>query len=550
MVILQFNKLIRNKWIWGAFAIAISAFFAFDFLLDDLRSPVDSETLEGDAGKLAGKPIDAALFQTIAEDVRGFGRQRDDKTDQSEINLTAWENYAALKVADETGIEATDAEVRAMIRRDPSFQQNGGFSFKLYQRLLRENGLSDAKFEASLKRSLTLRRLSMAVLGSAAWSSPMEVEQAVADMTDTFTVKVAHFTQDKKDADAVKLDDAGLKKWYDENVKSLTLPERTKIRYVKFDARDPKILAKMVVTEDAMHDYYDQVSDDQFKTTDTNGVETVKKFEDVKDVVEKKLREIAAVEYFETNLNQRAYGVASDSKVSRLDEIAEADGLKVEESDWFALEGGYQEGFMKRASTILPGAANFNEAVAELDMESADLRYAVISSDRAVWLVEKKEVSPAHTPTFDEAKEAVRPRALRAAKADAFKAAVESVTKKGVAAVEAVKGISSNIVFSVSNIQSVDIADKMAVARAAMQLKKGEVSEFTSTGTGRGLVVVCVDRKAGDAAEAMVRRSQIRNELASLQQGQIPEAWRKWNLGRLGFEPGALSTITKAEDAE
>ena len=32
MVIQKFNKLIRNKWIWGVFAVAISAFFAFDFL--------------------------------------------------------------------------------------------------------------------------------------------------------------------------------------------------------------------------------------------------------------------------------------------------------------------------------------------------------------------------------------------------------------------------------------------------------------------------------------------------------------------------------------
>ena len=37
MVILQFNRLIRNKWIWGVFAVAISAFFAFDFLIADLR---------------------------------------------------------------------------------------------------------------------------------------------------------------------------------------------------------------------------------------------------------------------------------------------------------------------------------------------------------------------------------------------------------------------------------------------------------------------------------------------------------------------------------
>ena len=39
MVIQKFNKIIRNKWIWGAFAVAISAFFAFDFLIMKINSP-------------------------------------------------------------------------------------------------------------------------------------------------------------------------------------------------------------------------------------------------------------------------------------------------------------------------------------------------------------------------------------------------------------------------------------------------------------------------------------------------------------------------------
>ena len=36
MVIHQFNKLIRNKWLWGAFAVIVGGAFAFDFLVDDL----------------------------------------------------------------------------------------------------------------------------------------------------------------------------------------------------------------------------------------------------------------------------------------------------------------------------------------------------------------------------------------------------------------------------------------------------------------------------------------------------------------------------------
>lgn len=551
MVIHQFNKLIRNKWVWGVFAVAISAFFAFDFLVADLNRDEPSKS-SGAAGSLGGEAVDAALFTDLAEEIRGFGQQRDWKRDAGEVNRAAWENYAALQVAGAGGLEATDAEVQAMIRNDPSFQQNGGFSFSLYQALLRQNGLTPERFEAFLKRRTTLMRVGQAVLASAAWASPMELDQALADMTDTFTVKVAKFAQTKEEAAAVKVDDAALKAWYEEHKKSLELPERVKIRFVKYNATDPIVLAKMVVTEDEMRDRYD-VTVDKYTSTDTNGVETVKKFEEVKAGIEKELRQIAAVQYFETNLNARVYGDAPTGKASRLDIVAKEDGAKVETSDWFATDGSYQNGFMKRASQICPGAQNFAEIIAELDSSSEDLRYGIVTSDRAVWLVEKAETSAKHVPTFEEAKDAIRPRALRDAKADAFKAAVEAVAKGGAKAVEAVKGISTNITFCVSDLRNggASFENQMAVARAAMKLKKGEVSEFTLTGTGKAILVVCEDRVAGDAAKAMVLRSQVRDDLAMLQLRQIPESWKKWNLERIGFETGEISSVESvAEDAE
>ena len=208
---------------------------------------------------------------------------------------------------------------------------------------------------------------------------------------------------------------------------------------------------------------------------------------------------------------------------------------------------------MTRASRICPGVDGFNEAVAELDPSSEDLRYAVVSSDRAVWLLEKAETSAKHTPTFEEAKDAIRPRALRDAKADAFKAKVEAVAKGGAKAVEAVKGCSTNITFCVADMRQgagAQFEDSFAVARAAMKLKKGAVSDFTLTGTGRAILVVCVDRAPGDAAKAMVLRSQVRDDLAMLQMRQIPEGWRKWNLERLGFTPGEVSSVEDVEAEE
>ena len=550
MVILQFNKLIRNKWIWGVFAIIVGGAFAFDFLVDDLLR--DDKGDRGDAssvGTLGGENVPASLFRDITEELRGFGQNRDWRRKTSEVNREAWEICAMLEAARRNGLEATDAEVAKAIRSDRSFQKNGQFSFALYQGLLRENSLTPERFEQFLKRRLTMSKIAESGAGSAVWASPMEVEQAVNDMTDTFTVKVANFAEDKKEADAVKLDDEGLKKWYDENAKSLELPERIKLRMVAFDATDTNVLAKMVVSEDALRDHYD-VTVDKYTSTATNGVETVKKFEEVRDLVDKEVRQVEAVEYFVTNLNSRVYGVKAAEGKSRLDEIAAEEGRKVVTTDWFAPDGTYKEGFMKRAYQICPGAQTLNEVVAELDSDSEDLRYGVVRSDRTVWLVEKVETSPAHVPTFEEAKEIVRPRALDAAKADAFKAKVESVAKKGVDAVLASGNVSTNITFAVCDLNSGAFPDQNAIAGAAIKLRKGEISEFTSTGKGRGLLVVCEDRVPGDAAKAQIWKLQVRGSAEALQRRQIPEAWQKWNLERLGFETGDGSSVVDAEEEE
>ena len=550
MVILQFNKLIRNKWIWGVFAIIVGGAFAFDFLVDDLLR--DDKGDRGDAssvGTLGGENVPASLFRDITEELRGFGQNRDWRRKSSEVNREAWEICAMLEAARRNGLEATDAEVAKAIRSDRSFQKNGQFSFALYQGLLRENSLTPERFEQFLKRRLTMSKIAESGAGSAVWASPMEVEQAVNDMTDSFTVKVARFTEDKKEADAVKLDDEGLKKWYDEHAKSLELPERIKLRMVAFDATDTNVLAKMVVSEDALRDHYD-VTVDKYTSTDTNGVETVKKFEEVRDLVDKEVRQVEAVEYFVTNLNSRVYGVKAAEGKSRLDEIAAEEGRKVVTTDWFAPDGTYKEGFMKRAYQICPGAQTLNEVVAELDSDSEDQRYGVVRSDRTVWLVEKIETSPAHVPTFEEAKEIIRPRALDAAKEKAFKDKVEAVAKKGVEAVLASGNVSTNITFAVCDLKSGDFPDQNAVAGAAIKLSKGQISDFVRTGKGKGILVVCEDRVPGDAAKAQIWKLQVRGSAEALQRRQIPEAWQKWNLERLGFETGDGSSIVDAEEEE
>jgi hypothetical protein len=48
----------------------------------------------------------------------------------------------------------------------------------------------------------------------------------------------------------------------------------------------------------------------------------------------------------------------------------------------------------------------------------------------------------------------------------------------------------------------------------------------------------------------MVLRSRVADDISMLQRRQIPEAWMKWNLERLGFEPNDLSSVEEVAEEE
>ena len=547
MVILQFNKLIRNKWVWGVFAIAVSAAFCFDDLFTTRRN---EERNIGEAGALAGEPVTQKDFSEVRSETLGLGRNRASDDDSCETNLKTWKRIAAEKVAQDAGIRVSDASLSEAIQ---GMFGRGGFDYNMYRMQLAQLGVTPEIFERGLRRDIAINRgVIEGLVGSGVFVSPMELDLAVSDMTDTYTVRVAHFRQTKEESDAVKVDEAALKAWYDKNVEKLALPELVKIKTVRYSAADTNVLARMTVTEDEMRDFYD-ASLDRYTSTDTNGVEVVKKFEEVSAEIEKELRKVAAVEYYTTNLQRRAFADLADGEdkmASRLDKIAKEDGLETKVSDWFSADGKFVEGFMVRRETICPGARDFADAVSELDPASPDFRYSVVASDNAVWLLEKIATRPAHTPSFAEAKGKIDARALRDAKADAFKAKVVAVREKGLDAVLASGDVSTNITFSVVDMRNGAFPDQNAVARAAAKLREGEISDFVSTGTGRGILVVCEKRENGDPAAQLNIRESLRRQLESSLVNDAAKRWEDVNLARLNLKPAPGYETAKPADEE
>lgn len=548
MVILQFNKLIRNKWVWGAFAVVVSAAFCFDDLFTGRGSDGPSDL---NAGELGGEAVTAKEFDSFRQDV--MGRDRGSRTD-AEINLATWKRIADFHVADRAGIVVSDSVLGDFIRNQFAYLTRSEFDFNSYRMALAQQGITPERHERTLRRDIAINALRSVLVGSGAFVSQMEMDVRVADETDSFNVKVARFSQDKAKADAVKVDDEALKKWYDANTAKLALPERVKIRYVKFDATNPEILAKQEVTAEDIQDYYD-LNISKYTSTDTNGVEQVKALDEVKPEIERELRIAAAVDSLSTDLQRRAYAdlaEGEDAKASRVDKIAAEENAKVETSDWFSPTGGRVEGFMQYAGSIAPGARDFAARVAETDPEDEYQRYNVANSVNAVWLFEIAETSPAHTPSFDEAKDKIGAQVLRDLKADAFKAQVDEVIAGGVDAVLASGNVSTNIVFTPSDVQRGAFPDAMQIANAAKKLKPGELSPLVTTGTGRGLVVYCESRTPGDIATEMVYSRNIRQQAGIEQTSAIVTKWEDANLARLALKPnmGYETVAAAAEDDE
>ena len=553
MVIQKFNRIIRNKWIWGAFAFAISGFFAFDFLLTGSDVRENSAV----AGELNGEEVPVSAFSRFAEDVRGFGRGRNTSLSNAEVNRSAWENLAAYSVAEKLGLIANDDEVRQSVFRQFS-RQGAGFDMAMYERILRENGLTPEMFEDAEKRRITLMKLRMVLSDASRMVSPMELDTAINDVTDKLTVRIVRFKDKAKTAP--KLDDKALKAYYDANTNSIALPDCVKVRYVKFQADTPDRLKQFKITEDEMRDHYDATLD-RYETQTTNGVVT-KKFEEVKGAIEKELQLIASLEAYRTNLLFRAYPAdgKADDKTSRLEQIAKEDNVKVRTSPRFALDGSrYVPGFMSRPSAFAPGVPGFLEAVAELDPESNDLRYGVVAGTNSVYLIERASFEKAHVPSFAEAKGIIRGDAAADAKAKAFKADVDKV--RALAAAELAKGkpfdaklfgdanVSTSITFSVSTMGTSAFPDSTYVAAPSMRLFKGQISDFIETSLpGQGLVVYLENRTPGDAAEAQMVRSQIRNELGQANAFEFAAAWNKWNLSRMNLKASAGASTEEYED--
>ncbi len=531
MFIYHFNRLIRNRFVWGFFAVIISIAFASAGLSSCEKGSGESNRY---AGRINRTKIPVAEFENTARAIRGFGNNRDNELSAREVVRRAWEQLAAVEVADRNGMPTGDGEIQDTIRDERAFQGPNGFDLARYREILRRQGMTPSQFEAIVARQIAIMK-NAALVEASTWVAPMEIEDEVASMTDRFTVRVATLSNRFANAE-MSLTEQDYRKFYEENKASFALPDRVSVRYVAVPVSN--YLAFATVDEEELQNHYDRHATTYMRTT-TNNVSEPIPFAEVRGKILDELKFEAARYCAETSVTDTIYGTLAASGPNALSKVSGRIGLEVKTSPLFSAE---------EPLFWVENAKEFATAAFSLDAESEDYRHALVPGQTCVYLIEAASVSAAHTPTFEQVLSDLKPRAQAKARADAFqtfaktlraelRASLDGGQPFAAAAQAKALNVSTSITFTVSEIQNQRFENSFTIAYGAMALKKGELSEAVPASAAQALLIYVESRQPGDSMTAEMIRAEVRTRVARRRYGSLFSDWLSWNLSQQDFKP-------------
>ena len=154
------------------------------------------------------------------------------------------------------GLEVSDEELSAQIHAIPAFQEDGRFSMKQYQDLLRGRGMTAATFENDVRRELTRFKVEN-VVRAGAKVSDAEIEKAFADQHEAVRVAWALVEFVPLIASATATD-AEAEAYVKKNGDEFKQPERRRVQYVVLS---PKDFTKPVTDADVERYYQEHAAE-------------------------------------------------------------------------------------------------------------------------------------------------------------------------------------------------------------------------------------------------------------------------------------------------
>jgi len=259
----MFDYVKSHKIITGIilFLIAIPfAFFGIDFYFKG--GDVTGQVADVDGTPISQQEFTQALQSRQQQLRQAMGERVDQATlDSLEVRQAVLdqlvEQQVSYRAAIAAGIRVSDAELQQVIANLPAFRENegtGAFSRSLYEAALRSRGMSEASFEALLRRDLMVGRL-RTNLASTAFVPNQVLDRLYKIRSQQREVSQAVFEPVKMQG-KVTLEDAEIQAYFDKHKDEFTIPEQVKVEYavLSFD----HVQKQVQITPEAIKAYYEE----------------------------------------------------------------------------------------------------------------------------------------------------------------------------------------------------------------------------------------------------------------------------------------------------
>ena len=220
------------------------AFFGVDYYFRRSAGPETLATVSGD--KVTQAEFDEALREQQDRLRQALGRNYDpamfDTPDARYALLDQLVNQRLLEDRARSGrLRVSDQQLFQTISQIPAFQVDGKFSTDRYRQLLQAQGMTPLMFEQRVRGELVLAPLQEPIVGANIVARTSS-ERFLSLLEQQREVAVATLSPDAFAKD-VKVDDAQVKAYYEQNQAQFQTPEQAKIEYVLLtpDAIAPRI---------------------------------------------------------------------------------------------------------------------------------------------------------------------------------------------------------------------------------------------------------------------------------------------------------------------
>jgi len=542
MFISKFNKLIRNRIMWGIFAfIIVISFVAWGTFTGSGQRDAGEEE---NAGKLYGKAVSVdkfrrEFFNTYLSMSLMFGRPLNITGQLNDlIRKLTWRRMAVLQTAAKLGLSVSPDEVAGTIEQQPFFVENGQFNRNRYQAFvqtfLAKVGATEAQFEQQVSEELLINKARF-LLAQAVWISPMEVAQVFSQIYDTFVV--SYLILDRDDLrNGIKVSDQEARQYFTAHREDFKIPETMRVKYVCFPFK--KYLDKESLSNDVVRAYYDE-NIEQYSVKTTNGWLPTP-YEKVKDEICEKI----ALENAVTASGDKALDfeilLAPDrsGKAPAFEEAVRTFEVSVQTSRFFSLKGK------------IPGLEvgnDFNQTAFNLRPTSEDYFSHPVRGSNAFYVIAYDQRRDARLPEYAEVKNEVMAAAVEKTLDEKLERVAGEIHRAGRAGLEKGKTLAAAMrpfgvevitteAFSAKSGFPLDDEDEsLALLKAILLLNAGELSEIIPLEKGIALVRV----ESRKPAEQTVFKA-IRNDLeAFIKRKRVETAfyeWQEYLLKDAGFE--------------